>query len=160
VFKSVIAVMAAASALAAPRATAEPYAAGDRMAAFTLEDQHGESHALDEDVALLLFNRDMGGGGLIKQALEDAPAELLSSRRAVYVADISRMPKLVARMFALPSMRRRPYAIWLDRDGNSTARLPHSEGQATLIFLRDLKITRVLFASTAAEIARELEAPE
>ena len=149
-----------AISLAADPAAAEPYVAGDRIAVFTLEDQHGEAHTLDGGVALLLFNRDMDGGKLIKQALEIAPAGSLSSRRALYVSDISRMPKLVAKMFALPSMRKRPYAMLLDRDGTTTARLPSAEGQATLILLRDFEVTHVLHTSTAAEITRELEMPK
>lgn len=157
---SLIVVLAVSITLTASHAAAEPYAAGDRISEFTLEDQHGKAHTLNANVALLLFNRDMDGGKLIKKALGDAPTDLLSSRRAVYVSDISGMPKLVAKMFALPSMRKRPYAMWLDRDGDATARLPSAEGQATLIFLRNFELTRVLHASTAAEIVRELEMPQ
>jgi hypothetical protein len=160
VLNALIAALAIAIALTATHANAEPYATGDRIAAFTLEDQHGEAHTLDGWVALLLFNRDMDGGKLIKQALENAPADFLLSRRALYVADISGMPKLVASMFALPSMRKRPYSMLLDRDGTTTAQLPYAEGQATLIFLRDFEITRVLHVSTAADITRELEMPK
>jgi hypothetical protein len=160
VSNSLIAVLAIAvslAALAASQAAAEPYATGDRIAAFTLEDQHGNAHTLDAGVALLLFNREMDGGKLIKQALETASADLLSSGRAVYISDISDMPKLVAKMFALPSMRKRPYSTWLDWDGATTNRLPSATGQATLIFLHDFEVTRVLHASTAAEITSELE---
>jgi hypothetical protein len=35
--------------------------------------------------------------------------------------------------------------------------LPSATGQATLIFLHDFEVTRVLHASTAAEITSELE---
>jgi hypothetical protein len=149
-----------ALAFSAVSAKAEPYAAGDRIDAFTLEDQHGVAHNVDGGVALLLFSRDMEGGDLIKQALADAPAERLTSRHAVYVAEISRMPKMIAKMFALPSMRKRPYPMLLDRDGTTTARLPSAEGRATLIFLRDLEVLRVEQAETAAEVASALEPSE
>jgi hypothetical protein len=157
---SAIAVLAVAISLTATHANADPYVVGDRIAAFTLEDQHGKVFSLDGGVTLLLFNRDMDGGKLIKQALEDTSTDLLPSRGAVYVTDISGMPRLVAKMFAIPSMRKRPYTMLLDRDGTTTAQLPYAEGQATLIFLRDFEVTRVRHVSTAAEITHELEMPK
>ena len=75
----------------------------------------------------------------------------------MYVADISGMPGLVARMFAVPSMRKRPYPMLLDRDGEITARLPDVEGSATLIFCDDLQVTRVLHLTQSSEVRRELE---
>jgi hypothetical protein len=160
VSRILITALAVSIALSAFQAGAEPYAVGDRIAAFTLEDQHGEAHTLSQDVTLLLFSRDMDGGDLIKAALSDAPAGFLTSRNALYLADISRMPKLIAKLFALPSMRKRPYAMLLDRDGATTARLPSAEGRATLIYLQDLEITRILHATTAAELTQEFERPK
>jgi hypothetical protein len=142
--------------LAAP-AAAQPLAVGDHIEAFTLEDQHGVPRTVDAAVAVVLFSRDMEGGEVLKQALADAPPDLLASRRAVYVADISAMPGIVARMFALPKMKKRPYPILLDRKGQATARLPDIEGSATLIFLDDLAIDRVLYLSDPTQVRQELE---
>lgn len=149
-----------ALAFSATAASAEPYAAGEWLEAFTLDDQHGVAHSVDGEVALLLFSRDMEGGDLIKEALSDATADTLSTRRAVYIAEISRMPGMIAKLFALPSMRKRPYPMLLDRDGVTTARLPSAESRATLIFLKDLEITSVRHAETAAEVADALERPD
>jgi len=144
-------------ALSAGAEGADPYAVGDEMEPFTLEDQHGEPHTVAANVALILFGRDMDGGDILKQALADAPEGLLAERKAAYVADISRMPKLVARMFALPAMRRRPYAVLLDRDGATTARLPSEEGKATLIFRDAAKITRLLHLDDPAAVRSAVE---
>ena len=69
VSKILITALAVSITLAAFPVGAEPYAVGDRIAAFTLEDQHGEAHTLSQDVTLLLFSRDMDGGDLIEAAL-------------------------------------------------------------------------------------------
>jgi hypothetical protein len=145
--------------LAAP-ADAEPIAVGDRLEPFALEDQHGTEHRIDASVAVILFSRDMKGGDVLEQALAATTAELLSERHALYVADISGMPRLVARLFAIPSMRRRAYPMLLDRDGSMTSRLPSVDGQATLIFSRSLEITRVLHLDTPEAVRRELGLPE
>ena len=143
--------------LAAP-VRAEPYAVGDVIEAFTLEDQHGENHSVDASVAVILFSRDMDGGEFLKEGLAEVSPDYLGGQNAVYVADISGMPGLIATMFAIPAMRDRPYAMLLDREGDTTARLPDVEGQATLIFLDGLKIERLVHVNEAAAVLRELEA--
>ena len=81
----------------------------------------------------------------------------MSGRRAVYVADISGMPGLIAKTFAIPAMRDRPYFMLLDRDGETTARLPDIEGQATLVFLDRLAVRRIVNVTEAPAVQRELE---
>lgn len=143
--------------LVAVPALAEPYAVGDAIEPFTLEDQHGEGHSVDASVKAILFSRDMDGGDLLKQGLADAPPGYLEEKGAVYVADISGMPGLIARIFAIPAMRDRPYPMLLDRDGETTARLPSAEGRATVVFLDRLTITRIVHAEEAADVRRALE---
>lgn len=140
------AVAAAAAAAMAADERAEvgpPYAVGDTLAEIRLEDQHEEERAVDASTRLVLFSRDMDGGELLRDALEDTEEGFLEARNAVYLSDISGMPKLVARLFALPSMRRRPYPMLLDRTGEATARIPDVEEKATLLFLDELRIERI-----------------
>ena len=142
--------------LAGESAADERHGVGDRIENFTLEDQHGVAHSLDEPVAILLFSRDMEGGDVLKEALEETPPGFLAERQAVYVSDISGMPRLITRMFAIPSMRDRSYSVWLDRDGDATARLPTERGKATLIFCRDREITRVEHLAAPEDVRRVL----
>jgi hypothetical protein len=135
---------------------AELLAEGGVLSEFTLPDQHGETRSVDSAVRVLLFSRDMGGGKVIRKALEADGAALLQTHRAVYVADVSGMPGLVLRIMAKPSMRRRPYPMLLDEEGSPTADLPSREGQATLIFLEALRVKRVAYAATPPELLTAL----
>jgi hypothetical protein len=145
-------VLSVTLALFGGAAGAEPYAVGDRIDPFTLDDQHGEPHRVDESVALVLFGRGMTSDKIVKEALEDADADSLRSRQVVYVAEIKGMPKLVAKLFALPSMRRRPYPMLLDRDGQTTARFPDLAGTVTVLHLDRLQLTRVEYLAEPAEL--------
>ena len=138
-------------------AFAEYYAVGNEIEPFTLEDQHGENHTVDASVKVILFSRDMEGGHVLKEGLADVAPGYLEEKKAVYVADISGMPGLIAKMFAIPAMRDRPYSIVLDHDGETTARLPDTEGQATLVFLERLTVQRVVNLKEAPAVQRELE---
>lgn len=146
-----------ALALMAHTAWAAPYVVGDVIAAFTLEDQHGERHAVDGSVEVVLFSRDMEGGELLKEGLAEVAPGYLAARKAVYVADISAMPGMVARMFAIPAMRDRPYPMLLDRDGETTARLPDVAGQATLIVLDRLTVQRIIHVTEPGAVRDYLE---
>ena len=151
--------LALAGLLLAAPAAAEPAGPGDALTPFTLEDQHGEERSVDEATKMVLFSRDMDGGALLKDALADVEPGALASLGAAYVADISGMPALVARMFAVPAMRKRPYPMLLDREGQVTAQLPDVEGQATLIFLEGLVVSRVAHLGSAAELRETLFPP-
>ena len=141
--------------LMADGALAEHYVVGDAIEPFTLADQHGEDRTVDASVKVILFSRDMDGGDFLKRGLADVAPGYLDGKKAVYVADISGMPGLIARMFAIPAMRDRPYSMLLDRDGETTKRLPDVEGQATLIFLERLSVQRIV--TEASAVQRELE---
>jgi hypothetical protein len=146
-------------ALAAALASAEPYAVDGTLRPFALEDQHGVRAEVGEGVQIILLTRDMDGGNLAKTALEDVPQSILDQRRAVYIADTSAMPALIARFTALPRMRKRPYRVLVDRDGKATRDLPYTKGTVTLIALDGLRIKRVEELTSVEGVRAELGLP-
>lgn len=145
-----------ALALAMPALADEPEPSplglGDTLPELVLEDQHGEQRSVDASTRLILFSRDMDGGDLLKSALAELPEGTLDAADAAYVSDISGMPRLIARMFALPRMRKRPYPMLLDRTGESTALLPDEPGRATLIYVDALRIEAIEHLDTAEAV--------
>jgi len=134
----------------------EPLGVGDTLPELPLTDQHGAQHVVDASVKIILFSRDMDGGDILKSALADLPEGSLDAAGAVYVSDISGMPSFVARLFALPRMRRRPYPMLLDRTGEVTVLLPDEPGRATLIHLDALQITEVEHLETPEAVRARL----
>ena len=134
-----------------------PVAAGNWLPEFSLKDQFGEPGFVDASVRLILFSRDMEGGEILKAGLEGLPEGALSSAHIVYVSDISGMPRLVARMFALPKMRKRPYAMLLDRTGEWTALLPGTPGHATFIHLDQLRIEQIEELQSAEVVRQRID---
>ncbi len=160
---AILAATLAAAAVVPARAddaVAQPAAAvgvGDALPALALKDQHGEPVPIGAATRLVLFSRDMDGGGHVKEALAEDGRARLESRGAVYVADVSRMPGFVLSTFALPSMRRRPYPIALDETGSATAALPGEEGKATILVLENGRIASIAFAGSAADVLGALQ---
>jgi len=124
-------------------AWAEPYGVGDMLPAARFDDQHGRTHTLHGHVRVIVFSRDMEAGDVIKAALSEDGARVLGDAGAVYVADVSGMPAVIRRVFALPRMRARGYPMLLDTEGEVTARFPARAGQATVLVLENLRVTTV-----------------
>ena len=145
---------ALALTLAGPaRSDDAPWQAGDRIEAFELADPHDAPGRVDETVRLVLFTADMDAGKVVQQALADPALQDLAAHGAAYVADVSRMPALVTRLFALPSMRRRPYRTLLDPGPGPTVRMPREPGKVTLLELDALTVRSVRFADAPETVA-------
>lgn len=152
-----LALALSASLVASAQDAAPMYAAGGRIVPFTLSDQHGEPGSVDDQTRILLFAADMDGGDLVAEALGgDASLQDLAAFGAVFVSDIHRMPTLIVRLFALPSMRKRPYRMLLDREPGPTARLPRKEGSVTILRLDALAVESVTFAADAPSVVAAL----
>jgi len=140
----------------APAAFAEPLAPGAALPPLTLADQHDTPGGIDGDTRLVLFTAGMDASDHVKEALAGDGAALLESAGAVWIANISRMPRIITKLFAMPSLRKRPYRMLLDRDGTATADFPANSGQVTLLHLDHLKIERIEYADSAAQVATAL----
>lgn len=89
---------------------------GERLPGWTLSDQFDKPYTLEGNLQILLVARSMAGAKLLGAALEGRPKGYLEARRALFVADISRMPGLIGRLFAIPAMRDYSYRVLLDRE--------------------------------------------
>jgi len=143
--------------LLASGAHAETLAPGMRLPEIRLADQHDVEDSVGAEVRAILFTRDMDAGNIVKEALADKGGEMLAAADAVYVSDISGMPRIVAKLFALPSMRKRPYRMLLDRDGKTTKDFPSEEGKVTLIRIGAGEIQGVEYLESADRVRAVLK---
>lgn len=130
---------------------------GERLAPWTLLDQYEQPFTLDNSTTTLLVARDMDGAKLIKEALKDQPKGYLEARHAVFVADIQRMPALIAKMFAVPAMRDYHYRVMLDREGRVASRYPGAEGQVLWLLLKDGRLLSQREYANAGDLREALE---
>jgi len=148
-------------ALVSNGALAAPLTVGTRLAPQTFSDQHGQTAVLDESVRVLMFSRDMTANKLAKAAFLSKPADYLAAGGAMYVIDVSGMPRFVTNNFAIPKMQKYGYRIFLDRDGKATPDLPAQKAQVTVVHLDHLVVKQIDYAVTAGALnaAVETKAP-
>lgn len=128
---------------------------GSTLEPWTLQDQFEKAHSLDDSTRVLLVARDMDGSKLVKAALAERPKGYLEARHALFLADISRMPALISRLFAVPAMRDYSYPVLLDRDAAIASRYASDEGKVLWVRLEQRRVleTRQLDSPVALRIA-------
>ena len=130
---------------------------GERLAPWTLLDQHDAPYTLNDETRILLVARDMDGAKLVDAALEGKPKGYLDERHAVFLADISRMPSVIATLFALPKMRDYNYRILLDRDARIAPRYQAGEGEVLWLQLDGLQIVAQQVFTRADDLRQALK---
>jgi hypothetical protein len=130
---------------------------GERLAPWTLLDQFDQAFTLDNQTQTLLVARSMEAAKLVEAALQGQPKGYLEGRHAVFLADIQRMPRLIAKMFAVPAMRDYSYRVMLDREGRVATRYPGAEDKVLWLQLKDGQLVAQHEYSTPAQLHEALE---
>jgi hypothetical protein len=132
---------------------------GQELAAFTIKDQFDKEHSLTKDTKKVIFAFSNTAGQLIKGYMSSRELTYLTSRDIIYIADISGMPSLIAKMFAIPSMKDDKYPILLIKEKENAIRFRNEEQkEAIMIISLDNKIVKsVKFVTNEINLKAELE---
>jgi hypothetical protein len=153
-------VLACILAMALPlRAHAAAFAVGEPLPTLTLNDQHDKPLSIGPETRWLLFTSEKAVGDMVSSVLSAEPVGVLDRLHLVYVADISAMPAVVTRMFALPKLRALSFSIALVRDPMQIAQLselPRQPGSATLLRLEERRVVQVITVGSAGELRAAL----
>lgn len=115
-------------------ARAGELAVGDAVPALSAKDQFDKEFKFEAGLRFLLLGFEMDTGKQADHKLADLGAGWLEKHGAAYVLDIHTMPA-VARLFALPKMRKYPQRIVLADSENLLAPFPHKPENITILVL-------------------------
>ena len=130
---------------------------GERVAPWTLLDQFDQAYTLDDQAQILLVARSMDAAKQVDAALQGQPKGYLEARHAVFIADIQRMPRLIAKLFAVPAMQAYNYRVMLDRDARIAPRYPGAVDKVLWLQLDSGKLIAQHEYSSADELRQALE---
>ncbi len=136
-------------------ALAETVTVGSQLPALGVVDQHERPLRVETHTRFLVFAADKAGSDIVNKAMTPHPGAF-GERRIVYVADISAMPAMVTRMFALPKLRKLPFAVGLVQKPEITAHLPRKPGEVTLITLEQGRVQAIEYLPTEAALLHSL----
>ncbi|WP_456026668.1 FAD/FMN-containing dehydrogenase [Pseudomonas capeferrum] len=130
---------------------------GERVAPWTLLDQFDQAYTLDDQAQILLVARSMDAAKRVDAALQGQPKGYIEARHAVFIADIQRMPRLIAKLFAVPAMQAYNYRVMLDRDARIAPRYPGAVDKVLWLQLDNGKVVAQHEYSSADELRQALE---
>ena len=144
--------------LALSATCAQAIQVGERLAPWTLLDQFDQPYSLNDELQVLLVARSMAGAKLLAAALDQQPKGYLESRKVVFLADISRMPSVIATAFAVPAMRDYNYRVMLDRSARIAPRYPVENDAVLWLQLQQGRVQAQQTFTRASALRDALEA--
>ena len=124
---------------------------------WTLLDQFDQAYTLNDSLAVLLVARSMEGAQILHDAIKAKPEGYLEARDTLFVADISRMPQVIATLFAVPAMRDYDYRVLLDRQPQVAPRYPGAINTVLWIDMQQGRVRSQREYADAASLEAALE---
>ncbi|MGD9553209.1 MAG: hypothetical protein AB7D96_11650 [Arcobacteraceae bacterium] len=120
------------------------FSVGDKIGNFSLLNQFDEKQTIDGSVKTMLVSFEKGTGADVNEFLSKQSTDFLKQHHAVFIANISGMPMVITKMFALPKMRGYKHPVLLIYDENDT-RFKSQEEKTTLYRLEEGVIKSIEF---------------
>ena len=132
---------------------------GQSFPSFTLEDQFEKKHTISSDTKkiILVFSKD--NGHIMKEYMEGKHENFLSQRNILFIADISRMPSIIASLFAKPDMRECKYPILLieDEEISKNYKVENKKEFFMIVSVKDTVVLDINFVNNKAELKKHIE---
>ena len=130
--------------------------AGQPLPALRLKDQHDQDWYVRADTQLVIFAAGRKASSLVQGVLDGRPKGFLAAHHAVYLADMSKMPGIITRTFALPSLREQNYGVGVSLDEKTLAGWPRQDDAVTLIRLAQGRYASHVYATSELQIRAAL----
>ncbi|XOB62178.1 hypothetical protein ACMC56_16545 [Campylobacterota bacterium DY0563] len=117
---------------------------GDNIGYFSLPNQFDEKSAIDSKIETIIVSFEKDTGKDINTYLASKNPDFLKNHHAVFIANISGMPSIITKLFAMPKMREYKHPILLIYDENDN-RFISQEEKSTLYKLENGTIKSITY---------------
>ena len=124
---------------------------------YKYETPQGRPMKIPHKTQLVIAAFEKGTGATVNDFLNTKNKYYLQKNRAIYIADIHKMPSIITKMFALPEMRKYKHLIYLHYGERFENELPRKDERITLIRINDRKITDISFITNKKELQTAIE---
>lgn len=121
------------------------------LSAVSFNDQFEQPMTFGNDTKWVLFSSEKAAGKMVKESLNALELTDLAVHNGIYIADVSAMPSLITKMFAIPKMKDYAFKVAVVFDENKVANWPHQEDKVSAMLLENMEVKSVeYFDSTEA----------
>jgi len=107
---------------------------------------------LNSKTVLIAFDKDTGA--LVNEYLDTQNKYFLQRKKAIFIADINKMPTVITNMFALPKLRKYKHLIYLHYSEKFESFVPKKTDMISVLKFEDKKLKSISYISTKAELAK------
>ncbi|UYL09243.1 hypothetical protein B9G69_001465 [Bdellovibrio sp. SKB1291214] len=125
---------------------------GDILPSFKIQNQFEEPAELNAETKWIIFSSDMKAAKILTEYLNEN-AKNFDLSKTLIISDISKMPALVSKMFAIPKMKKYNFKLALDKEGDVTKAWPRQEGTILVIKVDQLKVESTENLTTAETVS-------
>ena len=129
----------------------------NQLNSFKYETPQGRQMKVPKSTELVVIAFEKDTGALVNEFLATKDPFYMPKCRAVFIADINKMPTIITNMFALPKLKKYKHLIYLHYEDQFQNSLPHKEEQITLLHVKDATIQSISYVSTQAELKAAIE---
>ena len=124
-----------------------------------LPDQFDKTNTLTNDTKKLIFAFSKNTGHITREFFGKQDKEFLNNKKALLVADISKMPLFIRNTFAMPDLKKSPYNILLIYDGKLAKEFEKGidKDKVIVVDLNNKEVTKVNYASNTKELEELLK---
>jgi len=132
---------------------------GKKLQDYTFTDQFDKSHSLTNKTKKVIFVFTKPTGHLVKAYLKEKDDKYLQTRDIDFIADVSGMPSIIYKMFALPDFKKSNYIVMLIKDEKKSAQFRDDKHKdSVMIISLDNKIVKdVKFITTRKDLIKAID---
>ena len=134
-------------------AWAKPLDINDSLPIITLNDQFGNSHTIDKNVSKIIISFDKKSSVLANKfiSLKKDSAHYLSENNMAFIANISAMPSLITKLFAMPKMKKYKHTILLIDDDKNDMFLTKKR-HISIYHIENAKVKNITYVKDLEEL--------
>lgn len=125
---------------------ASDFEINQNIGSFSLPNQFDEKQTIDNSIKTIVVSFEKDTGKDVNEFLSSKDKDFLKKHDAVFIANISGMPSIITKMFALPKMRDYKHSVLLIYDENDK-RFKSQEEKSTVYKLENGVIKTIFFVT-------------
>jgi hypothetical protein len=132
---------------------------GKKLLNYIFKNQFDKKYRLSDDVKKVIFVFTKSTGNLTKGYFKKQKKGYLLKKNINYIVDISKMPSLIYRLFALPDFKKQDYSIMIMEDENISKNFKSEryEDYIMVLFLDKKIVKKVVFVNNEKDLEDVLQ---
>jgi len=134
---------------------ASPFEINKKYRIFVLPDQFGIKHSIDRHTHTFIVSFEKDTGADVNKFLASKSSDYLAKHEAVFIANISKMPSLITKYFAMPKLKKYKHQVLLVND-EADHRFKAKDGKITIYKTKKGVVTEIFYINSAKELNKIL----